>query len=83
MGRLDVITAALDAAQSAAAAEATQVQEHIARLSTQVADLQASIDALTADAVTQAEIDALSAQASGLATTIDAIDTEGEPVAPA
>jgi predicted nucleic acid-binding Zn-ribbon protein len=79
MGRLDAITAALVEAQSTAADEAAQVQEHLARLGTQIDELKAALEAATTD-ITQAELDALAAQAGELKTTIEAIDTEGEGV---
>ena len=79
MGRLDAITAALVDAQSTAAEEAAQVQEHLARLGTQIDELKAALEAATTD-ITQAELDALAAQAGELKTTIEAIDTEGEGV---
>ena len=82
MARLDAIAAALTAANDAAATEAAQVAAGFQVLRDQITALQASVDQLTADTVTQAEIDAVSAQAEGLTATIDAIDTEGEVVVP-
>jgi hypothetical protein len=55
------------------------VQEHLARLGTQIDELKAALEAATTD-ITQAELDALAAQAGELKTTIEAIDTEGEGV---
>ena len=81
MGRLDAVKAALDLAGSTAADEAAQVAAHFARLSEQVATLQATIDDLVANQVTDAEIEALRVQADALSATVEAIDTEGD-VAP-
>lgn len=81
MGRLDAIQSALDLAGSTAADEAVQVSAHLEALKAQIAELQASVDLLTAGAVTDEEIAALVAQAEALAATVEAIDTEGD-VAP-
>lgn len=82
VGRLDAITAALDAAQSTAADESVQVQGHFARLSQQIADLQSSLDELVAAQVTQEEIDAVVAQVQAIADSVEAIDTEGDAPPP-
>jgi chromosome segregation ATPase len=82
MGRLDVITAALQDARSTAADEAAQVQAHLGRLSMQVDELLTTVETLEASQVTQEEIDDVLTQVQGIATEVEAIDTEGEVAEP-
>lgn len=80
MGRLQVITDALAAAESVRADEAAQVQAHFDRLTGLATTLQETVDALTAASVTDEEIADVQEQVAALAVGIEAIDTEGEGV---
>jgi uncharacterized phage infection (PIP) family protein YhgE len=81
MGRLDSISQALTDAGSAAADEAAQVSAEIGDLKDQIAELQATVDNLSAGAVTDAEVAQIQEQVAGLTEGIKNILPD-EPATP-
>jgi hypothetical protein len=79
MADITALTAALEEVKNSAEVASAAVLAALADLSSQMADLKAQIDVLTAGAVSQEAIDALTATAADADATIDLITAAVTP----